>query len=404
MYPYDNLAVTPSERISPATIFLVFLRLGCTSFGGPVAHLGYYRNEFVTRRKWLDEPLFAEIVAFCQMLPGPGSSQTGFTIGLVKGGWQGSIAAWLGFTTPSALLMVAFALSQKAMQGEMAQRAIHGLQLVAVAVIAQAVVGMRRTLAPDPVRVSIAAIAAILALTVRGPGTQLFAIAFGAVAGLIVYRSQEVGREPEPLALGVSRRAGIAAFALFSGLLLIPALVLTVWPLRAVAVFDAFYRTGALVFGGGHVVLPLLESATVARGWVDQKAFLAGYGAAQAIPGPLFTFSAFLGAALRAPPNGVPGAVLALVAIFLPGLLLVIAILPFWNRFRVRSTVRGMLPGINAAVVGILAAALYRPVAVGAVHSVADFVIALAGFLVLAVVRLPPWLVVAGTVAFSLIR
>ena len=366
-------------------IFLVFLRLGCTSFGGPVAHLGYYREELVRRRRWLDEAVFAEIVAFCQMIPGPGSSQTGFTIGFVTGGWPGALAAWTAFTAPSALLMLGFALSQQALSGPVAQRVIHGLQLAAVAVVAQAVLGMQRTLAPDWLRRGIAALAAALVLLVNQAGSQFAAIALSGLTGYIMLREQ-AGPPLNHIRIPLSRRTGLTAFLLFCVLLV---------TLRGV--FGDIYRTGALVFGGGHVVLPLLESVTVAKGLVDERTFLAGYAAAQAIPGPMFSFAAFLGAVLKQPPNGVAGGLLALAALFLPGLLLVVSLLPFWATLRHREWLRSALAGVNAGVVGILAAALYRPVWTGSVHTVQDFVVVLAAFMALWSAKVPPWSVVLGS-------
>jgi len=371
--------------VHPGTlrIFLAFLRLGCTSFGGPAAHLGYFRQDLVIRRRWIDEQLFAEIVAFSQMIPGPGSSQTGFTIGLVLGGWRGALAAWLGFTAPSAILMLTFAMSQAALSGPPLLRAIHGLQLAAVAVVAQAVIGMRRTLAPDAVRGLIAAAACALVLVLNSAGSQFAAILLSALLGWFLLRGR-VSSPSAPEHRLVPRRAGIAALAVLCALLPMP------------GVFGDIYRTGALVFGGGHVVLPLLQSVTVAKGLLDERIFLAGYAAAQAIPGPMFTFAAYLGAVLRQPPAGIAGGLLALAALFLPGHLLVIGALPFRDALRKRAFLRSALAGVNAGVVGILAAALYRPVWTTAVHTTTDFLIAGTVFLALFVAKLPPWLAVSG--------
>jgi chromate transporter len=365
-------------------IFLTFLRLGCTSFGGPVAHLGYYREELVRRQQWLDEASFAEI-------PGPGSCQTGFTIGLITGGWRGAVAAWTAFTAPSAVLMLGFALSQSALGGPVSQRVIHGLQLVAVAVVAQAVIGMRRALAPDWTRGVIAITAAALVLASDRSGSQLAAIALGGFAGWLLVHDNA---KPDAggFSVAIAKRAGVMALSLFAALLAAP-----------FGVFGDIYRTGALVFGGGHVVLPLLESVTVAKGLVDERTFLAGYGAAQAIPGPMFSFAAYLGAVLKRPPNGVTGGFLALVALFLPGLLLVVGLLPFWAVLRDREWLRRALAGVNASVVGILGAALYRPVWTGSVHTVQDFSLVLLAFLALSVAKLPPWGVVLGMGAASLV-
>jgi chromate transporter len=300
-----------------AEVFAIFLRLGCTSFGGPVAHLGYYRAEFVERRRWLDEHAYADLVGLAQFLPGPASSQTGFAIGLRRAGYLGGLAAWIGFTMPSAVLLVLFAYGAAPLAATaVGAGLLHGLKLVAVAIVAQAVWGMARTLAPDRPRASIAAAAVLVVVAAPVALGQIAAIVLGAAAGLLLCRDPGATMVPEALAMPVSRRAGAVCLALFAALLVLPPLL---GPLGArVALFDAFYRSGALVFGGGHVVLPLLRDAVVTPGWVSDNAFLAGYGAAQAVPGPVFTFAAYLGAIMY----GVPGAVLALVAIFLPGMLL----------------------------------------------------------------------------------
>lgn len=387
------------DPIPALTILAVFLKLGLTSFGGPIAHLGYFRDEFVSRRRWLDEQAYADLVALCQFLPGPASSQVGFSIGLVRGGFAGALAAWVGFTLPSALLMLAFAFGVDAFGGPIAQGVLHGLKIVAVAVVAQAVWGMARTLAPDRLRGSIA-VAAIVAVTmVGGAFGQIAAIALGGIAGVALS-----GREIEIPSPAIPRTGSASSLPLkAAGLLVATALVLLVLlpGLNAlgvggqpIALFDAFYRAGALVFGGGHVVLPLLQESVVAIGWVTQADFLAGYGAAQAVPGPLFSIAAYLGAVAGPVPNGVTGAAIALVAIFLPGLLLVAGALPFWHSISHVRPVRAAMIGISAAVVGILGAALYDPVFISAVRSPADFALAVAAFLLLAVWRTPPWVVV----------
>ncbi len=323
---------------SAREVLLAFTRLGVTSFGGPIAHLGYFRAEFVERRRWLDDRAFTDLVALCQFLPGPASSQTGFALGLLRAGLPGALAAWIGFTLPSAVLLVLFAYGARFIGAGL----LHGLQLVAVAVVAQAVWGMARTLCPDRPRAAIATLAAVLLLLAPGAGAQIGAIVLGALAGLAI------GAEPGPpasaLVSAVGRRAGAACLALYALLLVLP-----LPPL-----FAAFYRSGALVFGGGHVVLPLLRDAVVTPGFVSDSAFLAGYGAAQAVPGPLFTFAAYLGAVAA----GLPGAALALVAIFLPGMLALLGTLPFWDALRTRKRAQAAMRGINAAVVGILGAAL----------------------------------------------
>jgi chromate transporter len=381
-------------------IFLIFLHLGLTSFGGPVAHLGYFREEFVVRRKWLGESAFADLVALCQFLPGPASSQVGFALGLSRRGLLGGLLAWLGFTMPSALALYAFAELAGALNSPLSRAAFHGLKLVAVAIVAQAVWGMARTLAPDFQRIAIAIGGGLLVTFFPGSVAQVAAILFGAASGTILCR-QTVVPQPRHLAFAISRKAGIASLIAFAILLIVPLLAMNMQN-HALILFDAFYRCGALVFGGGHVVLPLLKSAVVDPGLVTQGSFLAGYGAAQAMPGPLFTVAAFLGTVAVAPPNGLAGATIALIGIFLPGMLLLIGALPFWDEFRKRLGAQAVMRGVNAAVVGILAAALYNPVWTGAVLGLRDFVIALAGFLLLTIWKTPPWLVVAGMTAITI--
>jgi len=387
-------------RSSVRTIFFSFLRLGCTSFGGPIAHLGYFRNEFVVRRKWLEEGTFADIVGLCQFLPGPASSQVGFTIGLLEGGPLGALAAWTGFTLPSALLMFAFAYGHGLFSGVVGAGVLHGLELVAVAVVAQAVWGMMQTLTPDRVRATIAVVGAGVVLLSGRAASQLVAVVVGAILGVILCRE---GSAPprEGLPISISRIAAIAVLAVFVALLIGPAIYLAAAQDQAVALFQAFYRSGALVFGGGHVVLPLLRAATVGPGWIDDNTFLAGYGAVQAVPGPLFTFSAYLGAVVRPEPHGVAGAAIALVGLFLPGLLLVIGVLPFWNRLRGSARTRAGFAGVNASVVGILLAALYTPVWISSVHKAGDFMLVLGAFLALAAWKAPPWVVVCVVALFG---
>jgi len=368
-------------------VLRAFARLGCTSFGGPVAHIGYFRTEFVTRRRWLDERGFADLVALCQFLPGPASSQLGMAIGLLRAGPLGMLFAWLGFTLPSAIAMTAAGLGV-AYLGDIGHAGwLRGLKLVAVAVVAQAVWGMARSLCPDRARATLAVAAAIVVLTAPTVAGQLAAIVLGAAVGLVVLP------RPEPAAgdgMPDSRVPRVAAGAMLA----VFALLLVGLPLlggsEAMRVFAAFYRAGSLVFGGGHVVLPLLQDAVVPPGWVGQSAFLAGYGATQAMPGPLFTFAAFLGAAW----GGVGGATLALVAIFLPSFLMVAGALPFWSALRHRARVQAALRGVNAAVVGVLLAALYTPVWTSAIAAPPDAAIALAAFLLLTAWAVPPWIVV----------
>ena len=377
-------------RITPLEVLRVFLKLGLTSFGGPIAHLGYFRNEFVVKRRWLGEAQFADLIALCQFLPGPASSQTGFAIGLMRAGWLGGVAAWAGFTLPSAIALTLFAYGEGGLAGKAGQGLLHGLKLVAVAVVAQAVLGMARSLAPDKPRAAIAVFALVLTAFGQGAFAQIGAIAAGGLAGLALLRP-----EPRPVGDGagkppVGRRAAVACLV---ALFVLLALSLASVSDPALAFLAAIYRSGALVFGGGHVVLPLLRSAVVAPGYVSDGAFLAGYGAAQAVPGPLFTFAAYLGAVANAP-GGALGAALALVAIFLPGLLILIGALPFWHRLRAHPGARAAMGGVNAAVVGLLASALYDPVWTSAVRGQADFALAAAGFAALAVWRAPPIAVV----------
>lgn len=391
--PVGDVAVE-SPGGTPLEVFRIFLKLGLTSFGGPIAHLGYFRDELVVRRTWIDEKGYADLVALCQFLPGPASSQVGFSLGILRGnGLRGGLAAWLGFTMPSAIMLFAFALGAAAFSGPAAEGLLHGLKLVAVAVVAQAVWGMAKSLTPDRNRAAIALMALGIVVFVSGSFGQIAAIVFGAVTGLWLCRA-EAAALPGRLSFPVSRRAGALALVLFGVLFLVPSLLWAATGHHAVALFDAFYRSGALVFGGGHVVLPLLQAEVVAPGWVTTESFLAGYGVAQAVPGPLFTFAAYLGAVIGSPPNGVTGAAIALIAIFLPGLLLVYGMLPFWDALRVRSTAQAAMRGTNAAVVGILGAALYDPVWTSAVRSPRDFALALAGFLLLTVWKMPPWIVV----------
>jgi chromate transporter len=392
------------ETDSVLAIFSIFLKLGLTSFGGPTAHLGYFRNEFVIRRRWLSEEAYADIVALCQFLPGPASSQVGFCLGLLRGrGLGGALAAWLGFTMPSALILFAFALGAGAFTGPIADAVIHGLKLVAVAIVAHAVWGMARSLTPDSRRAGIALGAVLIVVFMGGMFGQVAAIAAGALAGLWACRGP-AGSVPSHPEFHVNRRAAIAALVLFFGLLFGTS-ILAGWSASpGIALFDAFYRAGALVFGGGHVVLPLLRAELVDPGWLTSDRFLAGYGAAQAIPGPLFTFAAYLGAISFSAMHGTVGAAIALIAIFLPGLLLVYGALPFWSRFRSWPAARHAVRGANAAVVGILGAALYDPVWTSAVSNANDVALALAGFLLLAIWKLPPWVVVLLLAVFGAIN
>jgi len=381
----------------------VFLRLGLTSFGGPVAHLGYFRRELVERRQWLGENEFADIVALCQFLPGPASSQTGASIGILRAGLKGGLAAWLGFTMPSAIAMIVFGTVVSRV-GDLSGAAwLHGLKIVAVAVVANAVWGMARSLCPDATRTTIAVAAAIAVLAEPGAAGQVGVIIGGGLLGWWILRNAPIPQH-SPMTIRVPRGlplvAGVLFFVLLIGLPLLRAAV----PGQALAEFDSFYRSGALVFGGGHVVLPLLQAEVVPPGWVSNDLFLAGYGAAQAVPGPLFTFGAYLGTVMGPWPNGWLGGAICLVAIFLPSFLMLLAALPYWDVLRRRPTVQSALRGVNAAVVGILLAALYRPVWLSAIFAPRDFAIAIAAFLALAAWAVPPWLVViAGAAVTALV-
>jgi len=385
---------------SAVEVLLVFLRLGCTSFGGPIAHLGYFRKEIVERRKWCGESELAEIIALAQSLPGPASSQVGFALGILRAGWIGGLAAWLGFTLPSALLMLAFAYGHSFLGGNAEKGLLHGLQLVAVAVVAQAVLGMQRSLAPDRARMAFAIAAVGLTLFLPAQFATVIAIAAGAVAGLALFRSADYEKS-KSIDLRLSKTAGWVAGAAFVSILFVTPLIAHQFSSFGLTVFSAFYRTGALVFGGGHVVLPLLEGSVVARGWVTQQSFLAGYGAAQALPGPLFTIAAFLGATVRPTPSPVLYGLLGLVGIFAPGLLAMAAILPFWSALRGNRSLQASLRGMNAAVVGILMAALFQPLWTGTIHTPGDFWIALAAFALLTLWKMQPWMVVVCTAAVS---
>jgi chromate transporter len=383
---------TPSPG-NAGEVLAAFTRLGLISFGGPIAHLGYFREEFVARRQWLDDHAYADLVALCQFLPGPASSQVGISIGLFRAGYLGALAAWVGFTLPSALALVLFAYGVSALGDLSGVGWIHGLKVAAVAVVAQAVLGMMRTLAPDRERATLAVAAAALVLLMPTAWAQLAAIALGGLIGVWRLRADAPVNQAS-LPLNVGYAAGAAFLAMFFVLLVgLPALAAATGA-HSVELFDAFYRAGSLVFGGGHVVLPLLQASVVPPGWVGNDAFLAGYGAAQAVPGPLFTFAAFLGAVMGPQPNGWAGAALCLVAVFLPSFLLLFGALPFWGTLRRRPAAQASLRGVNAAVVGLLLAALYNPVWTAGILNAGDFALAAAAFLLLYIWQTPPWLVV----------
>jgi len=385
--------VSEERRARALEVLLAFSKLGVSSFGGPIAHIGYFREEFVVRRRWLDEHAYADLVGLCQFLPGPASSQVGFSLGLMRAGYLGGLAAWTGFTLPSAIALVFFARGANALQGPLGTGLLHGLKLVAVAIVAQAVWGMARTLCPDRARASIAVVATLVILISASSGAQILAIALGGGAGLWLCRTAPqapTGQASVP----VSRPVGLAALALFLLLLVALPVLRNLGTSQGLALFEAFYRSGALVFGGGHVVLPLLREAVVVPGWVSDDVFLAGYGAAQAVPGPLFTFAAYLGAVVTPQPHGLAGAALGLVAIFLPGMLVLVGTLPFWDALRRRVSAQAIMRGVNAAVVGLLGAALYHPLWTSSVETPPDLGLALVGFVLLNAWRAPPLLVV----------
>jgi chromate transporter len=384
-------------------IFCIFLRLGLTSFGGPIAHLGYFRDEFVVRRRWLNEAAYGDLVALCQFIPGPASSQVGFSLGVLRGdGLMGGAAAWLGFTMPSAVMLFAFALGTSTFTGPLGDGLLHGLKLVTVAVVAQAVWGMARALTPDRQRAAIALAAVLIVVCFGGASGQMAAIAFGVLAGMWLCRGPHTFIQGH-LAFPVTRRAGIAACVLFALLLLGIPMLVTLMGSTQLALFASFYRSGALVFGGGHVVLPLLQAEMVTPGLVTNESFMAGYALAQAVPGPLFAFAAFLGADASLAADPASGAAIALVAVFLPGLLLAYGMLPFWDTLRTRPAAQCAMRGANAAVVGILASALYDPVWTSGVHDARDAVVALSGLLMLTVWKAAPWTVVVLLVAAGVV-
>jgi chromate transporter len=379
-------------------VLWVSLRLGLTSFGGPIAHLGYFHEEYVKRRKWIDEQSYADLVALCQFLPGPASSQVSIAIGIARARLLGGIAAWLGFTMPSALALIVFALGIGAVASAADAGWLHGLKVVAVAVVAQAVWGMARSLCPDRERATIAIIASIVTLAWPTALGQLSSIAIAGIVGLILFP----GAASSSLAhmrFPIGKKTGIAAWIIFFALLSGLPLLRQIQPIHTLEVFDSFFRVGSLVFGGGHVVLPLLQTEVVGPGWITNEQFVAGYGATQAVPGPLFTFSAYLGAVMGPEPNGWAGAMLALVAIFLPSFLLIAGALPFWDILRSVPVFQSALKGINAAVVGLLLTALYKPVWTSAIYSPADFGLGLIAFGLLMFWKFPPWLVVILTAA-----
>ncbi|UXN58741.1 chromate efflux transporter [Phyllobacterium zundukense] len=382
-----------TTRGTAGEVFTAFLKLGLTSFGGPIAHLGYFRDELVLRRKWIDDKGYADLVALCQFLPGPASSQVGFALGLLRGGPLGALAAWTAFTLPSAILLILFAFGAASFGGPIGGGIITGLKIVAVAIVAQAVWGMARNLCPDRERATIALGAVLIIVFFAGALGQVAAIAAGALAGLVFCRNHqaEITRHIE---FPVSRTFGVISLVAFFALLFGLPIITSAMSSQGLSVFDSFFRAGSLVFGGGHVVLPLLETEVVRSGWVSHDQFLAGYGAAQAVPGPLYTFAAYLGTVLGPEPNGLIGATIALAAVFLPGFLILLGVIPFWDGFRTRESAQALMRGANAAVVGILGAALYDPVFTSAIVGPYQFALALTCFVLLMAWKTPPWIVV----------
>lgn len=396
--PVPSITPTPdhSQRGSAWEVFLAFLQLGLTSFGGPIAHLAYFRAEFVQRRHWLDDQSYSDLVALCQFLPGPASSQVGIALGWGRAGWRGAVAAWSGFTLPSALVLIVFALGIQQWSGLAQSGAIHGLKVVAVAVVAQAVWGMAKSLCADAPRAAMALGAALVVLVLSATWVQFAVILMGACVGHVFLKHSTIAPMSTHNDFGVSKKTGAFLLGTFAALLAGLPWLASAMHSPALTSFSQFYQAGALVFGGGHVVLPLLQSAVVPNGLLSNDTFLAGYGAAQAVPGPLFTFAAYLGAAMPEPLGGWTGGVLLLVAIFLPAFLLVAGALPFWQTLRQQTHAQRTMAGINAAVVGILLAALYDPVWTSAIHTRTDFALALAAFGLLVIAKASPVWVVTG--------
>ena len=375
-------------------VLRAFFKLGCTAFGGPIAHLGFFRQEFVEKRRWIDDAGYADLVALCQFLPGPASSQVALALGWKRAGYPGALCASLGFTLPSAALMLAFAYGVQQLNGFSQSGWVQGLKIVAVAVVAQALWQMARRLCPDAPRAIIACVAAVVLLLAPTAWMQLAVIGGGALAGMFLKQKFLSVAKPVFAPTVHQRFAGLNWLIAFFALLLFLPLAVRIWPLQWLQIVDGFYRTGALVFGGGHVILPLLEQATVGRGWLDHDTFLAGYGAAQALPGPLFTFAAYLGATISIGPHGIIGGLLALFAIFLPSVLLIFGVLPHWERLRQMPLAQALLAGTNAAVVGLLGAAFYSPICTSAITDPKRLIIAIVAFSGLMFGKLPPWLIV----------
>ena len=397
LYPRGLQNMAGPQKLSAIQVFIAFLRLGLTSFGGPVAHLGYFREEFVTRRKCLSEHDYADLVALCQFLPGPASSQVGIGIGVSQAGIRGALAAWSGFTLPSAVVLILFAYSITALKGAVAQAGwLHGLKVVAVAVVAQAIWGMAKSLCPDRLRGTLAILAAVFMLAWPSAWGQIAVVVLGGLFGLL-FLAMDTIPDQTTLQVPIGRATAVFSIGLFCTLLVGLPILASLVPDHTIALVDRFYRTGSLVFGGGHVVLPLLQTAAVSTGWVDKDLFLAGYGAAQAVPGPLFTFSAYLGAVMKPEPSGWIGGVICLIAIFLPSFLLMLGILPYWEKLRRVNKLRSALMGVNAAVVGLLLAVFYNTIWTSGILSAQDFMLCIIAFGLLTLWKVPPWLVVVVT-------
>ncbi|WP_293905911.1 chromate efflux transporter [Phenylobacterium sp.] len=391
-----DATAAPTRTVTALDVFLAFLRQGLTAFGGPVAHLGYFRREFVEQRGWLSEAAYADLLALCHFLPGPASSQMGMAIGLRQAGLAGALAAFAGFTLPAATAMIAFAELRPRISGLFGEGWIHGLHAAAAAVVMQAVYQMARTLTVGPVRAGLALGAAVGLFLVQGPAAQVATLAAGGLFGMLLLRDTPAVAAPDDAAETVDVQSAVIALGLFVLLLVGLPILASLLQNPGLGMASVFYRTGALVFGGGHVVLPLLEREIVERRWLDQQTFLAGYGAVQALPGPLFSFAGYVGAAQRYGPGGIVGGLIALFSIFLPSLLLITGVLPFWDRLKREGWARGVVAGVGATVVGVLAAALWNPVLMTAVRQPADWALVGAAFVFLQVAKLPPWLVVIG--------
>lgn len=386
---------------SPAEVFTAFLKLGLTSFGGPIAHIGYFRKELLERRQWVSESQFSQLLAICQFLPGPASSQLGFSIGLARAGWLGALAAFIGFTLPSALLLIGFASLLPVLSGPIGEAAIHGLKILAFAVVADAVLGMSKKLCPDSQRATIAILSAAVLLVVGNAWIQLLVVMAGGLTGHYLCKTKAAGLSSQ-IPIHYGKKLGSILLLLFFGLLLGLPLFSSSTP-SLISIAEAFYQAGALVFGGGHVVLPLLEDSVVSPGWISSETFLAGYGVSQAIPGPMFAFSAYLGAVTPTGYNPWLGAVIALLFIFIPGLLLVAGVLPFWRSISDNVTVANAVSGVNASVVGLLAAALYDPIFTSAIQSGFDLAIGLIAFALLSIWRLSTLVALVWSLAASIL-